>query len=103
MSVADVSIAMGGSGNDIALEASDIVLMNDNISSVTKAIKISKKTMAIVKQNIILALGTKAAVLILGALGYANMYLALFADVGILIIATLNAMRTLKSNKEKKV
>ncbi|MBQ8743459.1 MAG: cadmium-translocating P-type ATPase [Clostridia bacterium] len=103
MSVADVSIAMGGSGTDIALEASDIVLMNDNISSVTKAIKISKKTMAIVKQNIILALGTKAAVLILGALGYANMYLALFADVGILIIATLNAMRTLKSNKEKKV
>lgn len=103
MSIADVSIAMGRSGSDIAIEAADIVLMNDNVSSVSEAIKISKKTMRIVKENIVLALGTKAIVLILGALGYANMWLALFADVGILIIATLNAMRTLKTKKERKI
>ena len=103
MSIADVSIAMGRSGSDIAIEAADIVLMNDNVSSVSEAIKISKKTMRIVKENIVLALGTKAIVLILGALGYANMWLALFADVGILIIATLNAMRTLNTKKERKI
>ncbi len=99
MSIADVSIAMGGSGSDVAIEAADIVLMNDRPSSVISAIKTSKKTMRIVRQNIAFALGSKGLVLILGALGYANMWLALFADVGILILATLNAMRTLGKEK----
>ncbi len=99
MSIADVSIAMGKSGSDVAIEAADIVLMNDRPSAVINALKISKKTMNIVRQNIIFALGSKGIVLILGALGYANMWIALFADVGILILATLNAMRTLKKQK----
>ena len=100
MSVADVSIAMGKAGSDVAIEAADIVLMNDKPSEVINALKISKKTMRIVYQNIIFALGSKGIVLILGALGYANMWIALFADVGILILATLNAMRTLKKQNK---
>ena len=96
MSIADVSIAMGSSGSDVAIEASDIVLMNDRPSSVISAIRTAKKTMRIVYQNIIFSLSSKGLVLLLGALGYANMWIALFADVGILILATLNAMRTLK-------
>jgi Cd2+/Zn2+-exporting ATPase len=99
MSIADVSIAMGKAGSDVAIEAADIVLMNDRPSEVINALKISKKTMRIVYQNIIFALGSKGIVLILGALGYANMWIALFADVGILILATLNAMRTLKKQR----
>ena len=90
---------MKKSGSDIALEAADVVIINDRVSSVIKAIKISKKTMRIVRQNIIFALGSKAVVLLLGALGYANMWIAIFADVGILILAVLNAMRTLKKDK----
>lgn len=96
MSIADVSIAMGSSGSDVAIEASDIVLMNDRPSSVISAIRTAKKTMRIVYQNIIFSLSSKGLVLLLSALGYANMWIALFADVGILILATLNAMRTLK-------
>ncbi len=99
MSIADVSIAMGRSGSDVAIGAADIVLMNDRPSSVTSAIKTAKKTIRIVNQNIIFALGSKGLVLILGALGYANMWIALFADVGVLILATLNAMRTLVKEK----
>lgn len=99
MTVADVSLAMKKSGSDIALEAADIVIINDRVSSVIKAIKISKKTMRIVRQNIIFAIGSKAVVLLLGALGYANMWIAIFADVGILILAVLNAMRTLRKDK----
>jgi Cd2+/Zn2+-exporting ATPase len=99
MTAADVSIAMKKSGSDITLEAADIVIINDRVSSVLKAIKISKKTMRIVRQNIIFALGSKAIVLLLGALGYANMWIAIFADVGILILAVLNAMRTLRKEK----
>ena len=99
MTVADVSIAMKKSGSDITLEAADIVIINDRVSSVLKAIKISKKTMRIVRQNIVFALGSKAIVLLLGALGYANMWIAIFADVGILILAVLNAMRTLRKEK----
>jgi Cd2+/Zn2+-exporting ATPase len=75
------------------------LIINDKVSSVIKAIKISKKTMRIVRQNIVFALGSKAIVLLLGALGYANMWIAIFADVGILILAVLNAMRTLKKEK----
>ena len=100
MSVADVSIAMGKAGSDVAIEAADIVLMNDRLSEVINALNISKKTMRIVYQNIIFALVSKGIVLILGALGYANMWIALFADVGILILATLNAMRTLKKQNK---
>ena len=99
MTVADVSLAMKKSGSDITLEAADVVIINDKVSSVIKAIKISKKTMHIVRQNIIFALGSKAVVLLLGALGYANMWIAIFADVGILVLAVLNAMRTLKKDK----
>ncbi|MBE6607797.1 MAG: cadmium-translocating P-type ATPase [Ruminococcaceae bacterium] len=99
MTAADVSIAMKKSGSDIALEAADVVIINDRVSSVLKAIKISKKTMRIVHQNIIFALSSKGIVLILGALGFANMWIAIFADVGILILAVLNAMRTLKKEK----
>ncbi len=101
MSLADISIAMGKSGSDVAIEASDVVLMSDSLINIAYAVRRAKKTMRIVRENIIFALGSKAAVLILGALGYANMYLALFADVGVLIIATLNAMRALKKEKQK--
>lgn len=99
MSIADVSLAMGGSGSDTAIESADIVLMNDRPSSVIYAIKTAKKTMRIVRQNIIFAISSKGVFLILGALGYSGMWIALFADVGILVLATLNAMRTLKKVK----
>ena len=95
---ADVGISMGGMGSDAAIEASDIVLMDDDPSKISKAIKLSKKTMRIVRQNIIFALGVKGIILILGALGYANMWVAVFGDVGVAVIAILNAMRSLKSN-----
>ena len=93
---ADVGIAMGGLGSDAAIEAADIVIMNDEPSKVSKMIKISKKTLAIVKQNIVFAIGIKVAILILAAIGIANMWLAVFADVGVAALAILNAMRTLK-------
>lgn len=95
---ADVGISMGGMGSDAAIEASDIVLMDDDPSKISKAIKLSRKTMRIVRQNIIFALGVKGIILILGALGYANMWVAVFGDVGVAVIAILNAMRSLKSN-----
>ena len=87
---------MGGLGSDAAIEASDIVLMNDDPSSIAKAIKISRKTLKIVRQNIIFALAVKLIVLILGALGIANMWEAVFADVGVSFIAILNALRCIK-------
>jgi len=95
---ADVGISMGGVGSDAAIEASDIVLMDDDPSKISRAIKLSKKTMRIVRQNIIFALGVKGIILILGALGYANMWVAVFGDVGVAVIAIFNAMRSLKSN-----
>ncbi|WP_295212859.1 heavy metal translocating P-type ATPase [Ruminococcus sp.] len=91
---ADIGIAMGGLGSDIAIEAADVVLMNDDPSSIADAVKISRKTMTIVKENIIFALGVKTAVLILGAVGLAGMWLAVFADVGVSVIAILNALRS---------
>ena len=94
---ADVGIAMGGLGSDAAIEAADVVIMDDNPLKVSKAIKISKKTMAIVKENIAFALGIKAIFLILGALGIISMWGAVFADVGVTIIAILNSLRTLKA------
>lgn len=93
---ADVGIAMGGIGADAAIEAADVVIMTDELTKIAQAIKISKKTMKIVKQNIVFALIIKISVLILGALGFANMWLAVFADVGVSIIAILNSMKTLK-------
>lgn len=93
---ADVGIAMGGIGADAAIEAADVVIMTDELTKIPQAIRISKKTMKIVKQNIVFALIIKIAVLIFGALGFANMWLAVFADVGVSIIAILNSMKTLK-------
>ncbi len=90
----NVGIAMGGIGSDAAIESADVVLMEDKISKVPEAIALSKKTMAIVKQNIIFALGAKGVILILGALGIANMWIAVFGDVGVMILATLNALRS---------
>ncbi len=93
---ADVGIAMGAMGSDAAIEAADVVLMDDKPSQIARAIRVSKKTMCIVWQNIIFALGVKFAVLVLAALGIANMWMAVFADVGVAVIAILNAMRALR-------
>lgn len=96
LSRADVGIAMGGIGSDASIEAADIVIMDDDISKIGTAMSISKRTLKIVRQNIVFALGIKALFLILGAFGKANMWMAVFADVGVSVIAILNAMRALK-------
>ncbi len=96
LSRADIGIAMGAMGSDAAIEAADIVLMDDQPSKIADAIRISKKTRRIVRQNIIFALAVKGCILLLGALGFANMWEAVFADVGVAVIAILNAMRALK-------
>ena len=96
---ADIGIAMGGMGSDAAIEAADVVLMDDKPSKLPEAIKIARKTMSIVWQNIIFALAVKAAVLILGATGFAGMWLAIFADVGVTVLAVLNAMRAMRIEK----
>ena len=95
LSRADVGIAMGALGSDAAIEAADIVLMDDDPHKIVKAIKIAKKCMRIVYENIYFAIGIKVICLILGAVGIANMWLAIFADVGVMVIAVLNAIRTL--------
>ena len=92
---ADIGIAMGALGSDAAIEAADIVLMDDKPSRIVDAIRISRKTLRIVRQNIVFALGVKGFALLLGALGYASMWMAVFADVGVAFIAILNAMRCL--------
>ena len=95
LSRADIGIAMGALGSDAAIEAADVVLMDDDPEKIAKAIKISRKCMRIVYENIYFALGIKAICLILGALGIANMWMAIFADVGVMVIAVLNAIRAL--------
>ena len=96
---ADIGIAMGALGSDAAIEAADVVLMDDNPLKISKAIRIAKKCMKIVYVNIVFAIGVKLICLILGALGIANMWLAIFADVGVMVIAVLNAIRMLRREK----
>ena len=95
LSMSDIGIAMGAMGSDAAIEAADIVLMDDDPGKIAKAIRISRKCMRIVYENIYFAIGVKVACLILGAFGIANMWLAIFADVGVMILAVINAMRAL--------
>ena len=96
---ADIGIAMGGLGSDAAIEAADVVIMTDEPSKIAQAMQISRRTLAIVKQNIVFAIGVKVLVLILAALGAANMWLAVFADVGVAVLAILNAMRAMQVKK----
>ena len=93
---ADVGVAMGQLGSDAAIEAADVVLMNDSLSRLPDAVRLSRKTMRIAWQNIVLSLLVKAAVLVLGALGIAGMWLAVFADVGVAMLAVLNSMRAMR-------
>jgi Cd2+/Zn2+-exporting ATPase len=94
---ADVGIAMGGLGSDAAMEAADVVLMDDKPSKIATAIRIARQTIAIARQNIIFAIGIKVAVLVLAFFGIATMWLAVFADVGVTVLAVLNAMRALRT------
>jgi len=95
LSRADIGISMGAIGSDAAIEAADVVLMDDDLRKLSKAIRISRKCMNIVRQNIVFALGIKLVCLVLGALGIANMWLAIFSDVGVMVIAVLNAIRAM--------
>ena len=97
LSRVDIGIAMGSMGSDAAIEAADVVLMDDDPSKIASIVRISRKTMGIVKQNIVFALGVKLIVLGMGAFGVANMWEAVFADVGVSVIAIINAMRALKA------
>ncbi len=101
LSRADIGIAMGALGSDAAIEAADIVLMDDQLSKIAEAICISRKTMRIVKQNIVFSLVVKGLVLLLSAVGLSGMGLAIFADVGVMVLAILNAMRTLKYENKR--
>jgi len=101
LSRADIGIAMGAMGSDAAIEAADIVLMDDDPAKIALAMKISRKCLRIVYENIVFALGVKAVCLVLGALGIAGMWLAIFADVGVMVLAVLNAIRCLGVNKLK--
>ena len=96
LSRADVGIAMGALGSDAAIEAADIVLMDDDISKIPLAIRIARKCLRIVRENVIFAIGVKILCLILSAFGITNMWWAVFADVGVMVIAVLNATRTLR-------
>ena len=99
LSRADVGVAMGALGSDAAIEAADIVLMDDKPSKLAQAIAIARRTLTIVRQNIVFALAVKLLVLVLSALGQANMWQAVFADVGVSVIAILNAMRAMSVPK----
>jgi Cd2+/Zn2+-exporting ATPase len=97
LSRADIGIAMGALGSDAAIEAADVVLMDDKPSKVAQAITISRRTIRIAKENIWFAIGIKVLVLVLAALGLASMWMAVFADVGVTVLAVLNAMRALRA------
>ena len=99
LSRADVGIAMGALGSDAAIEAADVVLMDDDPMKIAKAIRISRKCLRIVYENIIFSLGVKFLCLILGAFGLANMWAAIFADVGVMVLAVLNAIRALRVHR----
>ena len=99
LSRADIGIAMGAMGSDAAIEAADVVLMDDDPMKIAKGIRISRKCLRIVYKNIVFALGVKALCLVLGALGLANMWAAIFADVGVMVLAVLNAIRALRTSK----
>ena len=101
LSRADVGIAMGSLGSDAAIEAADVVIMDDDIGKIASTIAIAKKTMRIVRQNIVFALAVKLLIMVLGVVGLANMWLAVFGDVGVSIIAILNSMRTLRMGKRR--
>ena len=96
LSRADIGIAMGGVGADAAIEAADIVLMDDDPAKIAQGVRHARRTMRIVHQNIIFALAVKLLVMVLGICGFANMWLAVFADVGVAMLAILNAMRAMK-------
>jgi len=95
LSRVDVGIAMGSLGSDAAIEAADIVIMDDDIRKIPATVRLARKTMHIVRQNIVFALSVKAVILVLGAVGIANMWMAVFGDVGVSVIAILNSMRML--------
>ena len=97
LALADVGIAMGGLGSDAAIEAADVVLMDDKPSKIALAISIARRTLRIAKQNVFFAIAVKLAVLLLAAFGIASMWMAVFADVGVTVLAVLNAMRTLRN------
>lgn len=99
---ADVGIAMGAMGSDAAIEAADVIIMNDDPMKISESVVMAKKTMRIVNENIYFSLGIKFAIMVLGVLGIANMWMAVFGDVGVTMIAVLNSMRLLAGNKEKK-
>jgi Cd2+/Zn2+-exporting ATPase len=99
LALADVGVAMGSMGQDVAIEAADMVIMTDNLSKIPVAVLIARKTIRISWQNIIFALGVKGLILLLGLLGFANMWLAVFADVGVAVLAILNSMRALRAPK----
>ena len=100
LALSDIGVAMGGLGSDAAIEVADIVIMTDEPSKLANAIKISKKTMQIVKENIIFAITVKILVLLLSAIGIATMWAAVFADVGVSVIAIINALRILRVKKD---
>ena len=100
LALSDIGVAMGGLGSDAAVEAADIVIMTDEPSKIAAAINVSKRTMKIVKENIIFALTVKVLVLILASLGIATMWAAVFADVGVSVLAILNALRILKTESK---
>ena len=99
LAVADIGISMGGIGSSSAIEASDMVIMTDNLMKIIEAIRISKYTDKIIKQNLVMALGIKITVLILSVLGLAHMWMAVFADVGVTLITILNTLRILKNKR----
>lgn len=101
ISCSDVGIAMGLNGSDAAIEASDMVLLSDDISRIPLSVKISKRTMKIVMENIVFSIGIKVLIMVLGALGYAGLWLAVFGDVGVSIIAVINSLRAMKYNTEE--